>query len=123
MKLVEQTTGAKLDLDRLSFRLTRLFDLVDAGEIEDPATQTSPELLAVSGLPPAATYNLARETAGTMAWEIDWGHEAADSIAFGIREYRRETAEQLVTDILQGPSTGTGTVTDTGLLTGGSGNL
>lgn len=104
--LVQEITGKKPKIERLTFRLTRLFDLVD-GERTDLGGETSGntgELLLLSGLHPAATYDMARETVGTMSWEIDWGEEATDQIALGIQEYQEEATEQTLMGVLQDAS-------------------
>jgi murein DD-endopeptidase MepM/ murein hydrolase activator NlpD len=115
MELVQKTLGAKPDVERLAFRLTRLFDLLDAerSDIDDPAPEASQDLLE-TGLPPAATYAMVRDTADTMAWEIDWGDEAVDGISSDIQQ---ELTEQLLTSILQDP-VAESTVPTAGLLPG-----
>jgi hypothetical protein len=117
MRLVQKTLGEKPNVERLTFRLTRLFDLVDAerSDLDDAAAEAPRELLAASGLHPAATYDMVRDTAGTMAWEIDWGEEASDGITTGIQEYQQETTEQLLTGILQYPGPEATTVPTAGL--------
>jgi murein DD-endopeptidase MepM/ murein hydrolase activator NlpD len=120
MRLVQETTGKKVNLERLTFRLTRLFDLMDAerSDIDDAVTEAPQELLALSGLPPASTYDMARDTAGTMAWEIDWGEQAIGGLTTGIQEYQQEMTEQLLTGILEDPGA---LATFAGLLPGSRG--
>jgi murein DD-endopeptidase MepM/ murein hydrolase activator NlpD len=105
--LVQEVTGTRPKVERLTFRLTRLFDLVDGErtDLNDAALGDGGELLALAGLHPAATYDMARDTAGTMAWEIDWGEEAVDQIATGVQEYQQELTEQTLMGILQDPET------------------
>jgi hypothetical protein len=123
LRLVQETMGEKPNVERLTFRLTRLFDLVDAerSDLNDAAAEAPQELLAVSGLPPAATYEMVRDTADTMAWQIDWGEEAIDGITTGIQEYQQEMTEQLLTGILQDPGADATTVPAAGLLPGSPG--
>jgi murein DD-endopeptidase MepM/ murein hydrolase activator NlpD len=105
LALVQEVTGRKPKVERLTFRITRLFDLVDAErtDLDDAAAGDAGELLVLTGLHPAATYDMARDTAGTMAWEIDWGEEAVDQIATGVQEYQREMTEQTLMGLLQDP--------------------
>jgi peptidase M23-like protein len=101
--LVQEVTGKKPKIERLTFRITRLFDLVDAErtDLSADAGGNTGELLLLTGLHPAATYDMARETAGTMSWEIDWAEEAVDQIASGVQEYQDEVAAQTLIGVLQ----------------------
>jgi murein DD-endopeptidase MepM/ murein hydrolase activator NlpD len=121
--LVQEVTGTRPKVERLTFRLTRLFDLVDAErtDLNDATLGDGGELLALAGLHPAATYDMARDTAGTMAWEIDWGEEAADQIATGVQEYQQEMTEQTLMGILQDPETEHAEVPAAGMLPGSPG--
>ncbi|MGH2681632.1 MAG: M23 family metallopeptidase [Actinomycetota bacterium] len=123
IQLVHQVTGGTPKVERLSFRLTRLFDLVDAErtDIQEAVSGDGGELLALAGFHPAATYDMARDTAGTMAWEIDWGEEASDQIATGIEDYQREMTEQSLMGILQDPEAEHAEVPAAGMLPGSPG--
>jgi hypothetical protein len=105
--LVHEVTGKKPKIERLTFRLTRLFDLVDTErtDLGEATGGNTGELLMLTGLHPAATYDMARETAGTMSWEIDWGEEAVDQIASGVQDYQDEVTEQTLMGVLQEPGT------------------
>jgi hypothetical protein len=105
LELVQELSGKKPKVERLSFRLTRLFDLVDAErtDLHDVSARDAQELLVLTGLHPAANYDMARDTAGTMSWEIDWSQEAAHQIAIGIQQYQREMTSQMLMGILQDP--------------------
>jgi murein DD-endopeptidase MepM/ murein hydrolase activator NlpD len=120
LELVHEVTGKKPKVERLTFRLTRLFALVDAErtDLDDGTGGNVGELLMLTGLAPAATYDMALETAGTMAWEIDWGEEAVDQITTGMREYQQEMAQQSLMDILQDPEAEATEPSVTGLLSG-----
>jgi murein DD-endopeptidase MepM/ murein hydrolase activator NlpD len=120
MLLVQEVTGRKPKVERLTFRLTRLFDLVDAErtDLDDAATGDAGEILVLTGLHPAATYDMARDTAGAMAWEIDWGDEAVDQIATGIKAYRQELTEQTLMGILHDPEEGQKAIPAGGMLPG-----
>jgi hypothetical protein len=100
IELVEEITGKRPKVDRLSFRLTRLFDLVDAErtDLDNAAAGDAGELPVGTGGP---TYHIARDTAGTMAWEIDWGEEAADLIATSVQDYQQELSEHALVAVLQ----------------------
>lgn len=106
LELVREVTGKTPKVDRLSFRLTRLFDLVDSERTDliQGVHGDAGNLLTLAGLNPATNYQMALETAGTMAWEIDWGDEAAGEIALRMEAYRQEMAQQTLMGVLQDPS-------------------
>jgi hypothetical protein len=103
LALVQELTGKKPKVERLTFRLTRLFDLVDTErtDLDDLATGATGETVVSGELNPAPTYHVARHAAGNMAWEIDWGEEAADQIATGIQAYQREMTDLTLMGIVQ----------------------
>lgn len=120
LELARDVTGKKPRVERLTFRLTRLFDLVDQErtDLDNASAGDGEELLVLTGLHPAVTYDMARDTAGTMAWEIDWGDEAVDQIASGVREYEQEMTEQTLMDVLQDPETEDSATPAAGILPG-----
>lgn len=101
LAFVQELIGKKPKVNRLTFRLTRLFDLVDAErtDLDDTAARDAGEPVAMAGLNP--TYDVARDAAGTMAWEIDWGEEAADQIVTGIQAYQREITDHTLMGSVQ----------------------
>jgi hypothetical protein len=105
-ELVREITGKKPKVERLTFRLTRLFDLVDSERTDliQGVRGQAGNLLILTGLYPAANYQMARDTAGTMSWEIDWGDEAANEISLRMQGYQQEMAEQTLMGVLQDPS-------------------
>jgi hypothetical protein len=118
LRLVQKVTGKKPQVERLTFRLTRLFDLVDAErtDLDDGVAGDAGESVV-----PTGTYEMARDTADTMAWEIDWGEEAVDQIATGIQEYEQEMTEQSLMGILQESGMEPTSVPAAGILPGSPG--
>jgi hypothetical protein len=123
IELVEEVTGKRPKVDRLTFRLTRLFDLVDAErtDLDNGAAGDAGELPVGIEVQLGATYPIARDTAGTMAWEINWGEQAADLIATSVQEYQRGMTEQTLVAILQDAEARQTELPGTGLLPGSPG--